>query len=399
MTPPVKTLSAATPRVFRGALALGLVLTAAACTGGPRADLKPGQVPAPDSTEAGLWLVMDKAETRLRTSGRVIPDAELQAYVQEIVCRLAAEHCKNIRSYVVRQPGFNASMAPNGFMSVWSGLLLRCENEDQLATVVGHEIAHYVRRHSVQRWEAVRDSLTAAQVFGIVTATAGVPLGGFALLGAYGHVQAYSRDHEREADSMGFTLMSDNGYAPGAAPQVWENLIAEKEASDEEAPDPFFSSHPPSQERMETLTAMAEAAPVKASAETDDSRFELLIARHRATWLEDEIDLGHYKQMQVVLDRLKDSGKSPGVVWYYQGEVLRRDTEVEDKGEAVDALRRALTYDDVPAVAHRSLGLLLQHQGDAAGARGAFESYLAAAPDADDGAMIKFYIKKLETKS
>lgn len=397
MTPPVKVLRAAPPRVLRVALALGLGLTAAACAGGPRADLKPGQVPAADTTEAGLWLVMDRAETRLKTSGRVIPDPELQAYVQDIVCRLAAEHCTHIRSYVVRQPGFNASMAPNGFMSVWSGLLLRCETEDQLATVIGHEISHYVRRHSVQRWEAMRDSLTAAQVFGIVTATVGVPLGGFAVLGAYGHVQSYSRDHEREADAMGFTLMSDNGYAPEAAPKLWKNLIAEKDAAEGDEPDPFFASHPPSEERMQTLSEMAAASDRQGT--VDSGRFEALMARHRATWLEDEMDLGHYAEMQVVLDRLKNSGTSPGVTWYYLGEVLRRDAEVEDKEEAVAALRRALTYDDVPAVAYRSLGLLLHHQGDPAGARDAFANYLAAAPDADDGAMIEFYIKKLETKS
>lgn len=401
MRPPLYTCGGS-EKSRRGRSVRPLVLAAAlagmlgACTGGPREDLKPGQVPAADTTEAGLWLVMEKAETRLKTSGRVIPDPELQGYVQDIVCRLAGEHCAHIRSYVVRRPGFNATMAPNGFMSVWSGLLLRCDSEDQLATVIGHEIAHYLRRHSVQRWEAMRDSLTAAQVFGIATAAVGVPLGGFAVLGAYGHVQSYSRDHEREADALGFALMSEHGYDPQAAPKVWEHLIAEKEAAEAEAPDPFFASHPPSEERMETLREMAANSERRGT--IDGARFQRLMARHRAAWLEDELDLGRYAEMQVVLDRLKESGQSPGITWYYQGELLRRDAEVEDKGEALAALRRALGHDGVPVEAHRSLGLLLQHQGDRAGAREAFENYLAAAPDADDGAMIEFYIRKLETK-
>ena len=84
-----------------------------------------------------------------------------------------------------------------------------------------------------------------------------------------------------------------------------------------------------------------------------------------------------------VLDRTKE----PGAL----GEPLYLDV--------VAALRQALTFDDVPPVAHRSLGLVLQYQGEHAQARQAFENYLAAAPDADDGAMIEFYIKKLETKS
>jgi predicted Zn-dependent protease len=385
--------------VLRRSLAAGLFCALAACTGAPRADLKPGQAPPSDTLEAGIWMQADRAEAKLRSSGRVIPDPELQSYVHDLACRLAGEHCGGLRVYVLRQPYFNASMMPNGTMAVWSGLLLRCENEDQLATVIGHEIAHYVRRHQVQQWETMRNSLTAAQLFGVVTAAAGVPLGGFAVLGAYGNVMAYSRDLERDADTLGFEVMSSQGYDPQQAPRIWRNLIAEREAAEKEAPDPFFASHPPTEERMETLTEMAEAAPDAASPARDSKRFLNLVARHRADWLEDEIDLGHYAQMQVVLDRLKESGQSPGVIWYYQGEILRRNAEVEDKSEAVSAFRRALTFHDVPPVAHRSLGLVLQYQGDRAGARQAYQNYLAAAPDADDGAMIEFYIKKLESKS
>jgi predicted Zn-dependent protease len=381
----------------RPLLAALLVATTAACAGAPRADLKPGEVPPADSVEAGLWMVMEKVEAEVRTSGRVIPDPELQAYVQDLACRLAGEHCPGLRTYVVRQPYFNASMAPNGFMTVWSGLLLRCENEDQLATVVGHEIAHYVRRHSVQRWETMRNSLTAAQLFGVVTAGLGVPLGGFAVLGAYGHIQAYGRDQEREADAMGFDVMRRSGYDPAAAPQIWRNLIAEHDAAEEEAPDPFFASHPPSEERMATLAEMAEGS--SATATADSSRFHQLVARHRASWLEDEVDLGHYAQIQVLLDRLKAAGASPGIVWYYQGEVLRRDPEVEDKGAAVAAYRKALEFDDAPAVTYRSLGLLLAWLGDAAEARGAYEKYLAADPDAEDREMILHYVKTLESQS
>lgn len=381
----------------RAALAAALLCALAACAGAPRADLQPGEKPPADSVEAGLWMQADRAEAKLSSSGRVIADEELQAYVRDLACRLAGAHCASLRVYVVRQPYFNAFMMPNGTMAVWSGLLLRCENEDQLATVIGHEIAHFLRRHSVQRWEAARNSLTAAQLFGVVTAGLGVPLGGFAVLGAYGHIQSYSRDNEREADALGFELMSRNGYDPRQASQIWRNLIAEREAADEDAPDPFFASHPPSEERMATLAEQAAAR--DATARADSTRFHALVARHRAAWLEDELDLGRYKQLQVLLDRLKESGHGPGVAWYYQGEVLRRDPEVADKSGAITAYRKALAFDDAPAVTWRSLGLLLAWQGDAAGARGAYEKYLAAAPDADDQEMILHYMKTLETKS
>jgi len=380
-------------------LALAAVLLAAlvGCAGAAKTDLKPGESPATDSVEAGLWMVMERAEARLKTSGRVVPDPALQNYVRDILCHVAADHCDTLRIYVVRQPGFNASMAPNGFMIVWTGLLLRCENEDQLATVIGHEVAHYLRRHTLQRWEAIRDSLAAAQVFNVVTAGLGVPLGGFAVLGVYGHIQAYSRDQEREADSMGFSLITAAEYDPQAAPKIWKNLIAEKEAAEADDPDPFFASHPPSEERMKTLGELASAseAPITKS----NGRFDELITSRRALWLEDEVDLGRYAEVQTLLDRLKVSGQTPGVVWYYQGEILRRNSEIEDKSEAADAYRKALEFDDAPAVTYRGLGLLLAKQGDAGGARSAYESYLAASPDADDQEIIRYYLKELEKTS
>jgi predicted Zn-dependent protease len=191
--------------------------------------------------------------------------------------------------------------------------------------------------------------------------------------------------------------MNANGYDPHQAPKLWENLIAEDEAAENDDPDPFFASHPPSEERMETL---AEHAAASSAAPTSDStQFHRLMAPHRADWLEDEIALRRFAEMQVVLERLKESGHNPGVVWYDLGEVLRRNVEVEDKTEAVAAFRKALEFDDAPAVTYRSLGLLLAYQGDPDGAHSAYQSYLSAAPDADDAEMIQFYMKKLETRS
>ena len=121
------------------------------CAQVPSGDLQPGERPGLETTEAGLWMLMDKMEERLKTSGRVVEDDALDAYMRDIVCRLEPAHCPHIRIYVVDVPYFNANMAPNGMMQVWTGLLVRTENEAQLAFVLGHELAHYVRRHSLQR--------------------------------------------------------------------------------------------------------------------------------------------------------------------------------------------------------------------------------------------------------
>ena len=124
------------------ALVLSLVVASCATPSSEVRDIQPGERPALASDEAGLWMYMEDMERRLATSGRVINDPALNDYIRDVLCRLAPAYCSDIRFYVVRTPHFNASMAPNGFMQIWSGLILRAQNEAQLAYILGHELAH-----------------------------------------------------------------------------------------------------------------------------------------------------------------------------------------------------------------------------------------------------------------
>ena len=71
-----------------------------ACAQLPSGDLQPGERPGLETTEAGLWMHMDKLEDRLKASGHVVEDDTLDAYLRDIVCRLEPAHCPNIRIYV-----------------------------------------------------------------------------------------------------------------------------------------------------------------------------------------------------------------------------------------------------------------------------------------------------------
>ena len=144
------------------------------CTTIPDSELQPGERPALETTEAGLWMHMDKMEANLRTSGRVLRDPALDNFLKTLTCRLEPEHCNSVRIYVVDVPYFNASMAPKGMMQVWSGFLLRAENESQVAFVLAHELAHYVQRHSLQRWIDIKNKLNASQILSVLTSAAGV---------------------------------------------------------------------------------------------------------------------------------------------------------------------------------------------------------------------------------
>ena len=96
--------------------------------------------PDPAGEEGGLWALMDREEVRLRRSPLRLRDDALLAWLGETACRMAGAHCPDVRVYVMRTPYFNASMAPNGMMQVWSGLLLRMDNEAQMAAIVAHEL-------------------------------------------------------------------------------------------------------------------------------------------------------------------------------------------------------------------------------------------------------------------
>ena len=236
-------ISCATPRGAPGALE----------------DIGPNQRPDPSSDEAGLWFYMDQIESRLKTSGGVITDPALNAYVRDMVCKLAPSYCADIRIYIVQTPHFNASMAPNGSMQVWTGLMLRAQSEAQLAYILGHEIAHYLRRHSVQQWRTVRNTSSVLAFFSLATACAGVGyVGDLATLAAVGGIFAFSRDQEREADDIGFEIMAKAGYDPREAPKIWGALMAEDKAGGKSGKSIFFATHPSSEERLETLHGLAE---------------------------------------------------------------------------------------------------------------------------------------------
>src|SRR5262245_38449643 len=164
--------------------------------------------PLDDSEEGGLWALMDREEARLKRSAFLVRDPGLNKYVSDIACRLAGDHCPDMRVYLVRTPVFNASMAPNGMMQVWSGLLLRTSNEAQLAAVLGHEIGHYMARHTLERLRDVKQRAAFGQFLGIAFAAARIgQVGSLAQLGVMASLFSYGREQEREADRIGIELM------------------------------------------------------------------------------------------------------------------------------------------------------------------------------------------------
>ena len=341
------------------------------------------------SDEGGLWALMDREEKRLRRSPFRLQAEGLEPYLAALACRLGGSHCPDVRVYAIRAPYFNASMAPNGMLQVWSGLLLRVENEAQLAAVIGHEIGHYLQRHTVER---LRD-LKARAAFGQVLGLFGV----VGLVGALANAAAalaFSRDQEREADRIGMMLMRGSGHDPREASVIWANLLAELAATPDADPSKdsiLFATHPPSAERRDTLDAMA----IGSSGEKGEDAWRARIAPLRRELLADEIKRGRPYETVALATRLLGREPDDPDLLYCRGEAYRRRGVDGDLALALADLQAAVQSPAAPPLAHRALAVMYRESGQTAPARTAYERYLTAAPDAPDAAMIRQTLEEL----
>ncbi len=339
-------------------------------------------------------MAVERQEKNLRTSGRLYRDHELQAYIRDIACRLAGQYCKDIRVYVVHMPYFNASMYPNGMMTVWTGLLLRARNEAQVAAVIGHEIGHYFRRHGVQKFRNARDASDVLIFFKFLFGAAGVPLAGdVAHLITAASLQAYSRDKEREADRIGLDLMTKAGYDPREAAKLWRQIIEEQKADEEEHKSTiFFASHPDPEERADSLEKLAdEILKKRPTGTTNTGRYRRIVGGHRPNFLRDEVRLMRFKRAHKLMESLTKDEFRPGEVEYFRGELhrMRNDSEKKDLNAALEYYDKAIGSGGYPPELYKYLGLVHRKLGNNERARAAFLEYLRLAPNAEDRLMIK----------
>lgn len=348
----------------------------------------PGLKPAPDSVEAGLWDLSDKAEREARNSAELNADAALNAYVRDVICKVAAEYCGEVRLYVLDRPYFNAAMAPNGYAEVWSGLLLRCEDESELAFVLSHEVVHYAENHTVERYKSAKQNGNVALVL-----TMAVPLVGLVYL--VSTIFQFSREQEAEADLLGVRRQAAAGYRPAAGAAIWRSLMAETAASDfekvrkEETRPGIFNSHPLSRVRAAAIDEEAAKLPPPPASASAADRHRAAIRPFLGAWLKDDLRRRDFGQTLHIIDRLARSGEDLGVLNFYRGEAFRQRGREDDLALARDAYQAAVAHADAPDAAWRELGEARRRTGDAAAARTALETYLERAPEAEDAWMVR----------
>lgn len=187
--------------------------------------------------------------------------------------------------FAVRDPMLNAFALPGGFIAFHSALILAAQSESELASVMAHEIGHVTQRHIARMLgKARKDSLIplASAVLAALAARSSSDASVALLMGGQGlslqRQLNFSRDAEREADRVGFQMLSEGGYDPSGMVALFGRMQTASRAYTDAVPA-FLLSHPLTTERMADIQGRIRDQRYKQRADSLD--FHLIRARTR----------------------------------------------------------------------------------------------------------------------
>ena len=212
-----------------------------------------------------------EAAAEVEKQMQVIPDRELNAYINSIGSKLAAQPQADKYAYafkVVNEPTINAFALPGGPAFVHTGLITAVDNESQLAGVLAHEISHVALRHGTNQASKANLIQLPAALAGQMTAKGSI-LGQLSQigigLGANSVLLKFSRGAESQADLLGAQIAAQAGYNPIEMARFFEKLEAEGGSRSPQ----FFSDHPNPGNRMQAIEKEIQSMPPRSySADT-----------------------------------------------------------------------------------------------------------------------------------
>ena len=164
-------------------------------------------------------------------------------------------HSWNWGLQLIDSPMVNATCAPGGRITFYTGIINKLNlTDDEIAAIMGHEIAHAVREHGR---EQVSQALAQNVITNVALATAGA--GSVQSIDAANQIMQYvlvlpnSRQNEKEADAIGLEIAARGGYDPRAAITLWEKMSKESKGKN---PPEFLSTHPSNENRIKELSAL-----------------------------------------------------------------------------------------------------------------------------------------------
>jgi predicted Zn-dependent protease len=237
---------------------------------------------------------------QLQNTTDLVEDPEVTTYIQSLGDRLVShsdEPGRPFQFFMVPNPVINAFAAPGGFIGVNTGLLLAADTEDELASVLAHEISHVTQRHilrSFENYQRLTVPRTAALVAAALLGVASPAAGQAALLSVQaGTVQSqidYTRAHEAEADNIGMQTLVASGFDPNAMPSFFEKLQQASRFYGGDSVPEFLRTHPVTTNRI--AEARGRASQLRSQpALRDLKQFYLVKEKVRVMMAKDAADL------------------------------------------------------------------------------------------------------------
>jgi predicted Zn-dependent protease len=324
-----------------------------------------------DEARIGRMIMRD-----IRNSGQVLDDPLITEYLNDIGSRIGAqtndgEH--NFTFFAVEDARINAFALPGGYIGVHTGLLEATRNENELAGVMAHEVAHVTQRHIARAIHAnSRQSiLTTAMMLGAIVLSAA---GGSsdAVQGAMAVAQGtaaqqqvnFTRNNEYEADRIGIAALSDAGFDPYGMASFFEVMSRQQTTSPEMRAPEFLRTHPVTTARIAEARSRARDYPPVSSEDTTSygiarmraivMRFdtaEQAVARFEAQAHDTQSDIQrygqavayqqanrHFQALPIFEDLLEEN---PSVIAYHIG-LGQTLVALDQWSDAVDIFERAL---------------------------------------------------------
>ena len=215
----------------------------------------------------------------------MVQDAQIQNYVNALGQRIARTTSRadlDWQFQVVNSDMVNAFALPGGFVYVNRGVLARASNMSEVAGVLGHEIEHVVRRHSVKQMEQAQGANVGV---GLLCALTGVCQSGVAQaainVGGTAVFAKFSRDDEIQADEGGFNNLIRAGINPRGMLTLFQKLLSEEQQSGGGNASAWFADHPGTTDRIADIQRMLSQTPASTlnGLATNDAGFASMKAR------------------------------------------------------------------------------------------------------------------------
>lgn len=269
-----------------------------------------------------------------------LDDPEIEEYLNRLgrrLARVSGESERRFEFFVINDASLNAFALPGGYIGVHSGLLLAAESESELASVLGHEIAHVTQRHIAQllgRQSQAGMVMLASILLAVLAARSDSQLSEAALAaGQAGAIQSqlgYTRSFEREADRIGLQMLDQAGFDVRGMPSFFERLQRNTRLYENNAPG-YLRTHPLTQERIADMGNRVEQMRYRQVLDTPDFGYARAKLRASAGLAIDAI-----RRHEALLA----ANASDDAARYGLARALLRSGDLVRAGELVEALRK-----------------------------------------------------------